>query len=390
MISEPNQFDPKILVVDDDPENLTRYLRRLGRLGYTQVASALSAKETQTKLEEEFFDLIVADMRMEADDSGFVIIEEVKARKITSVVIVLTANDTVADCRRAFKAGAWDYISKSLEDPFEILHQSVQEAMAYIQTWGSKEDKDWIRKNLSELLDKHFGNYIAVMNNAVVAVAATREAVEAQLKTQKLPLVMTVIEKVDYQLFSALPKEMLLIFVEGPTDVAYLKKAMLLLGRTDLAQNVLLDTIGNRLGNRGGGSGNLKGGFTFLQENKLITNKVLFLFDRDVNGKELPNQCEGNVENLYVRRMGEHDPEQRGIEWFFAKQIFEEGIAKGFVNKIVTKTTQKTGTTFKTKYEVIDKKRFCAWLCTERESTPEDFAGFTTVFAIIEEILKLP
>ena len=51
-------------------------------------------------------------MRLGEDSSGgFTIVEEIQQRNITSIVIILTANDSIKDCRKALRGGlCWDYM----------------------------------------------------------------------------------------------------------------------------------------------------------------------------------------------------------------------------------------------------------------------------------------
>jgi predicted small metal-binding protein len=116
---------------------------------------------------------------METDDSGFVILEKVKELKINSAVIILTANDTVEDCRKSFKAGVRDYISKNMRgNPFEELHKSIQESLTYLRRWGgNKEDTEWIDRHINELCGSYLGKFVAVINNTVIESADTEEEV---------------------------------------------------------------------------------------------------------------------------------------------------------------------------------------------------------------------
>ncbi|MCK5524480.1 MAG: hypothetical protein KAI83_15225 [Thiomargarita sp.] len=75
-------------------------------------------------------------------------------RNINAKVIILTANETVTDCRRAFKQSAcWDYISKNMKgNVFEELHDSIKEAIAYFnQFWHNHNDEEWIENNKEQL-----------------------------------------------------------------------------------------------------------------------------------------------------------------------------------------------------------------------------------------------
>jgi len=127
-----------ILFADDHPKHLERVKQWMNRYGYTRLDTARTVAEAYEKLQQNHYDIIVADMRMETDDSGFVILEKAKELGARSAVITFTANDTVEDCRKSFKSGVWDYISKNMRgNPFEELHKSIQEALAPVNNTGS-------------------------------------------------------------------------------------------------------------------------------------------------------------------------------------------------------------------------------------------------------------
>ena len=381
MAVENSIVDVHLLVVDDDPEILEQARKWLKiRFGYHHLETAQSAQEAEAKLQHAY-DVIIADMRMERDDSGFTVLTEVKKRNLTSVIIILTANDTITDCRKSFKLGAWDYIPKNLTTGgtpiFKVLHDSIQEALIQFGRSGNLKDREWISQNMGYLLDNYAGRYVAVLNNTVIADAAKREDLDDLIRRQNLPFYLTTIARIDNDLFKQLT-EHLIVFVEGPTDVAYIKTALKLLDKEALLHSMILDTIGNRLGNQGGGESSLKNGFTFLKENRVITTKLLFLFDPDV--KNLPNKGQ-DYENLYIRRMSENG--KRGIESFFPDHVMEEGFQEGYVIKILRQHEPRLT------YAVEDKKGFCAWICQKRVNRPEDFAGFQPIIEMIEDILAL-
>ena len=198
-----------LLLVEDNPKYLELLVRWLTKVfGYQNVETAINAKEATEKLQSPF-DVIVADMRMEADDSGFAVLEQVQSLNLSSVVIILTANDNVTDCRRAFKKDAWDYISKNMKgNVFDILNESIKEAIADFYRWGNVKDKQWIEENREDLEEKYWGKYIAVINQTVIEAADTEKELYQKIEERKLRRFLTTIRKIgDFKPVAELIKE---------------------------------------------------------------------------------------------------------------------------------------------------------------------------------------
>ncbi len=391
MTTQKETANIHLLLVDDNSRYLARLIRRLKSFGYQHLTSAESAAEAQQLLQEQHFDIIVADMRMEQDDSGFAILDAVRNGNLSSIAIILTANETVEDCRKALKQrGAWDYIRKTPgtgKSGIEDLHDSIQEAIIYFNRWGNAKDESWIQEHRDELRSQYPGKWIAVFNNAVIESADTREEVEQHIQERRLPNFLTIITQIELPITEQLLAE-LTVFVEGPTDVLYITKALHILERTDLLKTIEIETVGEKSGKRGSGCKNLEQGFKFLQNKpKLRPNKVLFLFDQDVKDRELPNS--GNdFENLYVRRMDEYSPLKKGSEFLFSESIFKEAFERDFVQKDLGRATRDNPQPTPT-YQVKQKMAFCKWLCEKRENRPEDFQEFHKIIQIIESVLAL-
>jgi DNA-binding NtrC family response regulator len=64
----------RILVVDDEPSVLTTYRMILEQKGY-EVLPATSSKEARRALDSEKLDLLLCDLSLEKQDSGFAVIE---------------------------------------------------------------------------------------------------------------------------------------------------------------------------------------------------------------------------------------------------------------------------------------------------------------------------
>ena len=179
---------------------MQREIKRLKKFGYQHIDTATTIHEAKAKLANEHFDVIVADMRMDKDDGsevkdesgGFTILDEIQKNNITSVIIILTANDTFEDCRKALKHNSfcWDYIPKTIKDNksgLEELHDSIQAALAH---WNNHKDKEWVAENKASLLEEYADKYIAILNNLVIASANTEEELKQQITEHKLPLLL--------------------------------------------------------------------------------------------------------------------------------------------------------------------------------------------------------
>lgn len=187
-----------ILFIDDNTEVIQEAREwLLKEFGYQHLETATSAKEAEEILEQGLFDVIVADMRMEKDDSGFEILNWVNDNKLAAVTIVFTANDSVADCREAFKKRAWDYIGKNMPgSPFEILHESIQGAIAYLNRWGNQANEQWLKENKAEIEQKYWGQWIAIANKVVIDTADSEKQLTQQLEERQLRRFTTTLRKI--------------------------------------------------------------------------------------------------------------------------------------------------------------------------------------------------
>jgi predicted HTH transcriptional regulator len=93
--------------------------------------------------------------------------------------------------------GAWDYISKNMRgNIFDILHESIQDAIAYFNRWGNVQNEQWINENIETLDRTYFGQYIAVINKTVIDAADTEEILKRQIEERQLRRFLTTIRKI--------------------------------------------------------------------------------------------------------------------------------------------------------------------------------------------------
>jgi len=118
----------KLLIVDDEPENVELLSRRLTRRGF-QVVASFSAEEAIRKAISEQPALILMDIKMPVMD-GFEATRRLKADPATKSIpiIALTAHAMQEDRDKALAAGASEYESKPVD--LERLLQKIQQLVA--------------------------------------------------------------------------------------------------------------------------------------------------------------------------------------------------------------------------------------------------------------------
>jgi DNA-binding NtrC family response regulator len=121
---------PRILIVDDQLVFLKLLDKLLKGQGY-QTVTARDGLEAMALLENDTFDVMVSDIRMQPL-SGLDLLRQTRIFHKQMCVIMLTACDTLETAIQAMKLGAFDYLTK----PFKVedLTQTVQHALEYSKT----------------------------------------------------------------------------------------------------------------------------------------------------------------------------------------------------------------------------------------------------------------
>ena len=108
-----------ILIVDDEESVRDSLYNWFIEDGY-HVECAENANKALSMLENEGFDIILADIKMPGMD-GLEMLRRIKLLKSDSIVIVMTAFATVDTAVQALKDGAFDYVTKPF-DPDDLSH----------------------------------------------------------------------------------------------------------------------------------------------------------------------------------------------------------------------------------------------------------------------------
>lgn len=104
----------RVLVVEDDAVLLNGLQVGLGLAGFT-VDAVSTCGDASAALHSSAFDAVVLDLML-PDGSGLDILDEMRARKVATPVLLLTARDSIPDRIAGLDAGADDYLGK----PFDL------------------------------------------------------------------------------------------------------------------------------------------------------------------------------------------------------------------------------------------------------------------------------
>ena len=172
-----------------------------------------------------------------------------------------------------------------------------------------------------------------------------------------------------------------ILYMEGKTDIQYLKKSAALLGKETVLEELDIED--------GGGTGNLTNIWKALLKlsDNLVPRKVVLLFDCDYPG--VPD-TQGNRFKCKTPLQNSH-PVEKGIENLFSQATLDKSLAfnKAFINVEPGGTAVYDGVekTIPEKWVVNEKQKtdLCNWLC--ENGTAEDFEHFQAVFDLLEGVL---
>ena len=113
---------PLIHLIDDDEAVRASLSLLIGTVGL-RVQAWADPQAFMAGLDREGIGAIVLDVRMPGT-SGLTVLDALVAQGVDQPVILLTGHGTVDMCRRAFKAGAAEFLEKPVHD--ELLLEALQ------------------------------------------------------------------------------------------------------------------------------------------------------------------------------------------------------------------------------------------------------------------------
>lgn len=128
-----NAKDVRIMIVDDEKGILETLKTHLELDGY-HVDTANSAKETLDIFQKQPYHIVLTDINMPVMD-GLVLLEEIKAIRGDTIVIMITAYTSLTKVLMSRIHGASDYVLKPFRDLSEV-DSAVQRAIDQIDRWN--------------------------------------------------------------------------------------------------------------------------------------------------------------------------------------------------------------------------------------------------------------
>jgi two-component system alkaline phosphatase synthesis response regulator PhoP len=129
----------RILVIEDEPQMLLGLRDNLELEGY-EVATAADGDEGLTKAASFNPDLVILDVMLPRKN-GFDVCRELRARFVTTSIVMLTARSAETDKVLGLELGADDYVTK----PFSITELLARVRAVLRRTSGQKPAGDLVR-----------------------------------------------------------------------------------------------------------------------------------------------------------------------------------------------------------------------------------------------------
>jgi len=117
----------KVLIVDDDVAVTNYFMVFLVQTGLFEPSVATDSREVEGILQRERFDIIMLDMDM-PNVSGMDILRAMRAKGDPTPVVILTGVSDVDLAVRAMKLGAFDYLTKPVDDQnlLQVLENAIE------------------------------------------------------------------------------------------------------------------------------------------------------------------------------------------------------------------------------------------------------------------------
>lgn len=166
-----DSLSPLIHLIDDDAAVRDSLALLISTVGL-RVQPWASPQDFMAQFDRSSIGAIVLDVRMPGI-SGLTVLDKLVAEGVDQPVIMLTGHGTVDMCRRAFKAGAAEFLEKPVDDQalLDALQSAVQQHVKSRQR--NREDRD-ARERYAQLSERErevLGLIVAGLTNKEIGRA---------------------------------------------------------------------------------------------------------------------------------------------------------------------------------------------------------------------------
>src|SRR5215471_13287686 len=145
----------RILIIDDERPILLTLEALLGRHGFETETAATAAAGLKA-LKNKAASLVLLDLQL-PDTQGLEMLDQIKAERPETQVIVLTAHDTLANAIESIKRGAYHFVSKPYapEELLSIVEKALEKQSLLKETQTLRKKTEELEKRL-ELAETRF------------------------------------------------------------------------------------------------------------------------------------------------------------------------------------------------------------------------------------------
>ncbi|MCL4298458.1 MAG: response regulator [Anaerolineae bacterium] len=145
--------EPRLLLVDDEPNIRTAVGRALRLMGYKKVEEANSGSKALEMLEQASYDLLLLDMHM-PDMDGIAVMTRARQLYPELLIVILTGNATLKNAIAAVKLEAIDYLQKParIQDIAKAVTSALQRKRIGQSLETLKQENERLRREKLELL----------------------------------------------------------------------------------------------------------------------------------------------------------------------------------------------------------------------------------------------
>lgn len=164
-------LSPTIQLIDDDEAVRDSLALLIGTVGL-RVMTWADPQAFLAHFDRDGIGAIVLDVRMPGI-SGLTVLDTLLAQGVDQPVIMLTGHGTVDMCRRAFKAGAAEFLEKPVDD--ELLIETLQNAVRqHVQSRERHQADRAARERFAQLSERErevLGFIVAGLTNKEIGRA---------------------------------------------------------------------------------------------------------------------------------------------------------------------------------------------------------------------------